>query len=115
VRAKIRVDARRAGTIKVLRELAAEIPNVRLLDPIDLFCTAALCTPNGGRTLFHHDSAHLSPAGTERLYQHFRAEFEWAFGAPDRVSAQRGGDPRPDQPLPIERKFGGGLWRALPS
>ncbi|MBV8838714.1 MAG: hypothetical protein JO000_19440, partial [Alphaproteobacteria bacterium] len=81
-------DARSDSTMEMMRELAGKTANVRLIDPAEVFCNATTCAPNDGRMLLYADPAHLSPAGIDRLYQHFRADFEWAFGAADRVTAQ---------------------------
>jgi hypothetical protein len=63
----------------VLRQAVAPLENVRLIDPIDLFCTATECRPNKGAELFFFDTSHLSSAGAERLYEGFKRDFLWAF------------------------------------
>ena len=82
------VDARRAGAMAMLRDLAAEFAEVRVIDPIALFCTATACAPHSGRTLFYFDSSHMSPAGIDRFFHAFSSDFEWVFGAPGGIAAQ---------------------------
>jgi peptidoglycan/LPS O-acetylase OafA/YrhL len=73
------VEARRERTISTLREATAGIEGVRLIDPIDLFCTPTTCQPHQDRTLFFADSNHLSAAGVERFYKAFESDFVWAM------------------------------------
>jgi hypothetical protein len=74
-----KADARRDRTITTLRQALAPITGVRLIDPIDLFCTGTICRPNNGTLLFFSDTSHLSPAGVERLYQRYESDFLWAL------------------------------------
>ena len=86
---RAKVDARRERTMTVLRQAAAPFENVRLIDPINLFCTATECRPNKGVELFFFDTSHLSSAGAERLYQGYERDFLWALtgdGAGNSVS-----------------------------
>jgi hypothetical protein len=73
------VETRRRSTLQTIRQAIGSIDFVRLIDPIDLFCTSAICSPHDGRTLFFSDTNHLSMAGAERLYQKFENEFRWAL------------------------------------
>ena len=73
------VETRRRRTLQTIRQAIAGIDFVRLIDPIDLFCTSTICSPHDGRTLFFSDTNHLSTAGAERLYQKFGNEFQWAL------------------------------------
>jgi peptidoglycan/LPS O-acetylase OafA/YrhL len=86
---RAKVDARRERTMAVLRRVVDPFENVRLIDPINLFCTEAECRPNKGAELFFFDTSHLSPAGAERLYQGYERDFLWALtgdGAGNAVS-----------------------------
>ena len=76
---RAKVDARRERTMTVLRQAAAPFENVRLIDPINLFCTETECRPNKGVELFFFDTSHLSSAGAERLYQGYERDFLWAL------------------------------------
>jgi hypothetical protein len=78
-----KVDARRERTMTVLRQAVAPFENVRLIDPINLFCTEIECRPNKGTELFFFDTSHLSAAGAERLYQGYERDFLWALTGSD--------------------------------
>ncbi len=83
------VEARRRETMAVLRAAIAPFESVRLIDPIDIYCSASECRPNAERTLFFSDLTHLSPAGAERLYAAFRSDFLWVLsGEPGKIGAQ---------------------------
>jgi peptidoglycan/LPS O-acetylase OafA/YrhL len=73
------VDARREHTMTILRQAAASSSTIRLINPIDLFCTPTECRPNNGTRLFFSDTTHLSSAGTERLFRRYEGEFLWAL------------------------------------
>jgi hypothetical protein len=76
---RAKVDARRARTMTVLRQAVAAFDNVRLIDPINLFCTETECRPNKGTELFFFDTSHLSSAGAERLYRGYERDFLWVL------------------------------------
>jgi len=73
------VDARRARTMETLRRTAAGIEGVRVIDPINAFCTESECQPHEGRTLYFSDSNHLSTAGATRFYKAYEKDFLWAM------------------------------------
>ena len=77
------VEARRERTMATLRAVIDHSGGIRLIDPVDLFCTPTVCRPNDGARLFFSDMSHLSPAGTERLYQTFEHDFLWALTGDD--------------------------------
>ena len=76
--ARERVEDRRRRTMVVLQEVADRYKAIRIIDPIDLFCTQTECRPNDGRKLYFNDTAHLSPAGIDYLERAFRQQFLWA-------------------------------------
>ncbi|HZP70017.1 MAG TPA: acyltransferase family protein [Pseudolabrys sp.] len=80
---RAKVDARRERTMAVLRQAVARFDGVRLIDPINLFCTETECRPNKGTELFFFDTSHLSSAGAERLYQAYERDFLWALTGGD--------------------------------
>ena len=80
---RAKVDARRERTMTVLRQTVAPFENVKLIDPINLFCTEAECRPNKGTEPFFFDTSHLSSAGAERLYQGYERDFLWALTGDD--------------------------------
>jgi hypothetical protein len=67
----------------VLRSAAASYENVRLIDPINLFCTETECRPNKGTELFFFDTSHLSSAGAERVYRGYERDFLWVLAGSD--------------------------------
>lgn len=74
-----RIEAERKTTMDVLGRLAAALPNVRLADPIDLFCDATTCRPYVGETLLYKDTDHLSRFGARWFMHRMEADFLWAF------------------------------------
>jgi hypothetical protein len=80
---RAKVDARRERTLTIIRQTVAPFENVRLIDPINLFCTEAECRPNKGNELYFFDTSHLSSAGAERLYQGYERDFLWALTGKD--------------------------------
>jgi|ERR1039458_10366547 peptidoglycan/LPS O-acetylase OafA/YrhL len=81
------VDERRAKTMQILHGIAARFPRVRLIDPIDIFCTSSECHPFSGQMLYFSDTNHLSPAGVEKVYRAFQKDFLWAMKGDDLVGA----------------------------
>jgi peptidoglycan/LPS O-acetylase OafA/YrhL len=77
--ARAAVEARRKRIMETLRRVIAGLEFVRLIDPIDLFCTATECRPHNGKDLFFSDTSHLSTAGAERLYKANEHDFLWAL------------------------------------
>jgi len=74
------VEAQNAAIIDVLKAMTVRFPNVRYIDPIDVFCDPDSCRPYSGDTVFYLDSHHLSPAGVDALYDSFAGDFAWLIG-----------------------------------
>ena len=74
------VEARRRTTIATLRFLAAAFPNIRFIDPIDVFCDKALCRPFDDAGVLYVDDDHLSPHGARKVEAAFPDAFAWALG-----------------------------------
>jgi hypothetical protein len=66
-------------TRSIYKSLGAQFKDVKVIDPIDLFCTTSECRPNTGKTILFSDTNHLSPAGIEIFYEKYRNDFEWVF------------------------------------
>jgi peptidoglycan/LPS O-acetylase OafA/YrhL len=81
--ARAKVDARRTRTMVIFRRVIAGVEGIRLIDPINLFCTESKCRPNKGRLLYFRDVTHLSPAGIELLYKTYEKDFQWALTGED--------------------------------
>lgn len=75
-----RVEQRRREAIEVLTRVAAAFQNVRLIDPLDVFCHRSLCSPFGAAGIFYVDTDHLTALGDELLYRRFESDFLWVFG-----------------------------------
>ena len=73
------VDNRRSASIATLRYLAGQFPNVRFIDPIDVFCDKAFCRPFDDDGILYVDDDHLSPHGSGKIYAAFEDDFAWAF------------------------------------
>jgi hypothetical protein len=73
------IEARRARTMETLRRAVVGTEGVRVIDPIDVFCTESECQPHEGRTLYFGDSNHLSTAGAARFYRAHEKDFLWAM------------------------------------
>ena len=58
--------------MSILQKIGAQFKDVRVIDPIDLFCTTSECRPNTGKTMLFSDTNHLSPAGIEIFYEKYR-------------------------------------------
>jgi hypothetical protein len=71
------VETRRVRTVAALNEAISGWRNVRLIDPIDVFCDRSVCRPYEEDTVLYTDEHHLSTAGAERLHRAFEAEFNW--------------------------------------
>jgi len=73
------VDGLRRRPMEILREVAASLPNARVVDPTDIFCGERFCLPVQNGSITYMDAGHLNDYGARLLYEHFRADFEWAF------------------------------------
>ena len=74
-----RVEQRRSQAVAALSRAAAAFPNVRLIDPLDVFCDSDNCSRFGPTGFFYLDTDHLSALGAELLYRHFERDFFWVF------------------------------------
>jgi SGNH domain (fused to AT3 domains) len=73
------VENRRGRTVMLLQQVAARHHEIKMIDPIDLFCTTSQCRPNDGRKLYFSDTNHLSQAGIDTLETAFHPQFLWAL------------------------------------
>ena len=87
--ARKNVELRRERTMSILQKIGAQF-NVRVIDPIDLFCTTSECRPNTGKAMLFSDTNHLSPAGIEIFYEKYRNDFEWVFAGGAEVKQDEG-------------------------
>ncbi len=75
-----RVEKRRERTMITLDYLASQFPNLRVLDPLEMFCGPRLCRPYDDGGILFTDGDHLSLYGARRLLETFEADFAWAIG-----------------------------------
>lgn len=70
----------RLAAITELQRVAANYPEVRLVDPFPLFCQRAMCRPHENGVLLYRDEDHISvPYGADWLYHHFKEAFWWTL------------------------------------
>jgi peptidoglycan/LPS O-acetylase OafA/YrhL len=77
---RLAVEHRRRDAIETLQRVAARFPNVRLIDPLDVFCDRDTCRPFGPDGVYYEDDNHITELGAEKLYRHFQADFRWVYG-----------------------------------
>ena len=92
--ARSRVEARRKKTMEILARLTRGSPNVRLVDPIDLFCDRATCRPYVGQSILYKDNNHLSRFGANWFFEALKQDFLWAFTGVDLAAGDRLGASR---------------------
>jgi peptidoglycan/LPS O-acetylase OafA/YrhL len=71
------VEKERAPILPALKATAERLPNVRYIDPIDVFCDSTTCRPFNGNQVFYRDRSHVTPLGAERILDRFASEFRW--------------------------------------
>ncbi len=74
------IDEDRARTVAIMKEVIAEHPNARYVDPIDVLCNETLCSPVHDGAMVYADFSHLNGYGAMLVYDRFRDDFDWAFG-----------------------------------
>jgi hypothetical protein len=77
-RSKFEADS--APVDAVLKSMPGKFPNVRTINPIDVFCDRTTCRPFNGDEVLYLDTHHLSPAGADRLFDAFKSDFLWLAG-----------------------------------
>ncbi|KKC36569.1 hypothetical protein WH87_14035 [Devosia epidermidihirudinis] len=73
------VEERRADVVAWIKEALEVFPEVRFIDPLDVFCDATTCRPYDGQVLLFSDDDHMSEAGQARVFRAFETDFLWAF------------------------------------
>jgi peptidoglycan/LPS O-acetylase OafA/YrhL len=87
---RAQVEMRRRLAMTRLQNLAAKNPDVRLVDPLPLLCSATTCRPYENGVLLYRDEDHLSvPYGADWLYFHFKEAFWWALSGNNVPAAAR--------------------------
>jgi peptidoglycan/LPS O-acetylase OafA/YrhL len=75
-------DERYRDVLQTLKTVTAKFPNVRLVDPIAVFCDKELCRPYDDGGALYADTNHLTQHGAETLHRAFESDFRWVFDAP---------------------------------
>jgi hypothetical protein len=66
--------------LKILREAAAGLSGVKVLDPLPSLCGKKSCPAVDGKDPLYSDRHHLTDAGHERMLQRNKDEIEWVLG-----------------------------------
>jgi peptidoglycan/LPS O-acetylase OafA/YrhL len=77
---RAKFETEEAPVNAVLKSMPGKFPNVRTINPIDVFCDRTTCRPFDGDKVLYLDVHHLSPAGADRLYDAFKGDFLWLAG-----------------------------------
>jgi peptidoglycan/LPS O-acetylase OafA/YrhL len=80
VRVRSEVEASTAAIVGVLKTMPNRFPNVRYVDPINIFCDQTICRPFKNNDVFYSDIHHLSQAGADEVYDSFESDFLWLAG-----------------------------------
>ncbi|MCB1477056.1 MAG: acyltransferase [Rhodobiaceae bacterium] len=73
------IDQTTARANAWVRDMVADIPNAKYVDPTDFFCDDKLCRPYIGEHSLYRDNNHLFPFGARYLYARLRPYFVWAM------------------------------------
>jgi peptidoglycan/LPS O-acetylase OafA/YrhL len=80
VRPRDQIEPLFALQTSVLKTMPGKFPNVRYIDPMNVFCDQTVCRPFKGNEVLYNDSHHLSPAGADELFDAFESDFAWLAG-----------------------------------
>ncbi|MBN8965288.1 MAG: acyltransferase, partial [Rhizobiales bacterium] len=69
----------RALIMDAVRSGAAGFSNIRIVDPIDLFCDEKICRPFKGDQVFYKDQTHLETPGVDLIQKNFSSDVRWAM------------------------------------
>lgn len=70
----------RAGPLSIVRDATANIPSVRLWDPLPALCDTAECLVERGGVVMYRDEDHLSDRGSRVLAPNFSDSVAWILG-----------------------------------
>ncbi len=80
VRPRGEIEAANSAMAGVLKSMPQKFPNLRYIDPMDVFCDRTTCRPFSNDTVLYSDEHHLLPSGVDRLYDAFERDFLWLAG-----------------------------------
>ena len=72
-------NKKRELAVSWLTEALRESPDVRVIDPTDVFCDSDFCRPYAENMVYFIDTNHIADAGMAAIYSRHQADFEWAF------------------------------------
>jgi len=76
---RAKVEMRRRDAVAVLRHVAGQFPEARMIDPMEVFCEPNRCMPSSPRGVLYSDTNHLTVLGAELLYRRFESSFRWVY------------------------------------
>jgi peptidoglycan/LPS O-acetylase OafA/YrhL len=77
------VESERDEAMSVLRRVIAGRSGVRLVDPLEAFCSADACSPLRSGELVYADQNHLTFRAAASLLPRARADLRWLVGLPE--------------------------------
>jgi peptidoglycan/LPS O-acetylase OafA/YrhL len=77
---RAQADAARNPIMDAIKAGTADLANVKIINPLPLFCDAQTCRPFSGNQVYYKDQSHLETPGVDLIQQHFDSEFRWAMG-----------------------------------
>jgi hypothetical protein len=80
----------RGGPLRLLRNAAANVPGVRLWDPLPALCDTAECLVERDGVVMYRDQDHLSDQGSRVLAPYFSGSVAWMMGTTHRSGYEAG-------------------------
>jgi hypothetical protein len=77
IRVRSEVDNDRAEIAQIFQAAGRRFDNVRVIDPIDLFCGPRTCRPFSGNDVYFWDKDHVTTLGGDRIFDGFKSDFRW--------------------------------------
>jgi peptidoglycan/LPS O-acetylase OafA/YrhL len=74
-----KVNKERATAMRRLTEATSGMQNVRIIDPIDIFCDAKSCRSYTKDAVLFNDTNHPTDTAVTLIYKRFKGEFRWVF------------------------------------
>lgn len=75
-----KADTRREAVVGWIKAATDGQHDVRVVDPIDVFCDSDFCRPFADRNVLFNDTNHISDAGIRAIAQSFPSEIAWVMG-----------------------------------
>jgi peptidoglycan/LPS O-acetylase OafA/YrhL len=78
------VDLMQHDVINALQSAVSQFDRARFVDFKAALCDSDFCWPSKNGKIFYGDTNHLSGSGARVVYDRFKDEFAWTFGAKER-------------------------------